>query len=162
ARGYAVLRPNYRGSAGYGNLFLRDVVGHYFHNMHLDVLDGVDYLVKAGIADPERLAVMGASAGAHLTNKLITVTDRFKAAASWGGVANWVSMFAETDTRSGRSVWFGGTPWQKNAPIDIFWANSPIKDAAAVKTPTLLIVGANDTRVPPAQSIEMYRALVAN
>lgn len=162
AAGYAVLRPNYRGSAGYGDAFLRDVVGHYFHQMHLDVLAGVDDVVKRGIADPGRLAVMGSSAGAHLTNKLITVTGRFKAASSWGGVANWVSMFAQTDTRSDRSVWFGGSPWQKDAPVEAFWNNSPIKDVANVTTPTLLIVGENDGRVPPAQSLEMYRGLVAN
>jgi dipeptidyl aminopeptidase/acylaminoacyl peptidase len=162
AKGYAVLRPNYRGSAGYGNAFLRDVVGHYFNQMHLDVLAGIDAVVAKGIADPDRLAVMGSSAGAHLTNKLITVTTRFKAASSWGGVANWVSMFAETDTRSGRSIWFGGTPWEKDAPVDAFWTNSPLKDVSRVKTPTMLIVGENDTRVPPAQSIEMYRGLVAN
>ncbi len=68
--GYAVLRPNYRGSTGYGNAFLRDVVGGYFRNMHLDVMAGVDALVKRGIADPDRLVVMGWSAGGHLTNKL--------------------------------------------------------------------------------------------
>ena len=94
ARGYAVLKPNYRGSTGYGNAFLRDVVGGYFKNMHLDVLAGVDFLIKQGIADPDRLAAMGWSAGGHLTNKLITFTDRFKAASSGAGAANWISMYA--------------------------------------------------------------------
>jgi dipeptidyl aminopeptidase/acylaminoacyl peptidase len=71
-------------------------------------------------------------------------------------------MFAQTDTRMSRSEWFGGTPWQANAPIDVFWNNSPVKDAARVKTPTLLIVGEQDMRVPMMQSVEMYRALRAN
>ncbi len=162
AKGYAVLRPNYRGSTGYGDRFLRDVMGTYFKNMHTDVLAGVDALVRQGIADPDRLAVMGVSAGGHLTNKLITITTRFKAASATAGAANWISMFAQTDTRMSRSGWFGGTPWQPNAPIDVFWNNSPLKDAARVKTPTLLIVGEQDTRVPMMQSVEMYRALRAS
>lgn len=162
AKGYAVLKPNYRGSAGYGNAFLRDVVGGYFRNMHLDVLAGVDALVKQGVADPDRLVVMGWSAGGHLTNKLITYTDRFKAASSGAGAADWTSMYAQTDTRTGRTAWFGGTPWQKNAPIDAYWDASPLKYAANAKTPTLFFVGENDPRVPMPQSVEMYRALKSN
>jgi dipeptidyl aminopeptidase/acylaminoacyl peptidase len=160
ARGYAVLRPNYRGSSGYGNAFYRDVIGgRYFRNMADDVTTGVEALVKQGIADPDRLAVNGWSAGGHLVNKLITMTDRFKAAASGAGVANWLSMYGQTDTRANRTIWFGGTPWQKNAPIAAYWNNSPIKDVANVRTPTLFFVGENDPRVPMPQSIEMYRAL---
>ena len=157
--GYAVLRPNYRGSTGYGNTFYRDVVGGYFKNMHLDVLAGVDALIKRGVADPDRLVAMGWSAGGHLTNKLVTMTTRFKAASAGAGVADWTSMYAQSDARTNRTPWFGGTPWQKNAPIAMFWNHSPLKDAANVKTPTLFFVGENDVRVPLAQSIEMYRAL---
>jgi dipeptidyl aminopeptidase/acylaminoacyl peptidase len=162
AKGYAVLRPNYRGSAGYGSAFMRDVVGGYFKNMHLDVMAGVDAVIRSGIADPDRLAVMGLSAGAHLTNKLITFTTRFKAASSTAGVANWVSLFAESDTRDNRTPWFGGMPWGPNAPVDAFWNNSPIKDASKIRTPTLLMAGENDARVPLPQAIEMFRALTAN
>ena len=154
-----MLRPNYRGSTGYGNAFLRDIIGAYFRNMHLDVMTGVDALVKRGLADPDRLVAMGWSAGGHLTNKLVTTTTRFKAASAGAGMANWTSMYAQTDTRTDRTVWFGGTPWQKNAPIATFWNHSPVKDAANVKTPTLFFVGENDVRVPLSQSIEMYRAL---
>lgn len=161
-RGYAVLRPNYRGSTGYGNAFYRDVVGGYFKNMHLDVLSGVDYLIKRGIADPDRLVAMGWSAGGHLTNKLVTMTTRFKAASAGAGVADWTSMYAQSDARTNRTPWFGGTPWQKNAPVATFWNHSPIKDAANVKTPTLFFVGESDVRVPLAQSVEMYRALKSN
>ncbi len=162
ARGYAVLRPNYRGSAGYGDDFLRDVVGHYFNQMHLDVMAGVDALVSRGTVDADQLGLMGWSAGGHLTNKLITFTDRFKAASSSAGAANWVSFFAQTDTRASRTTWFGGTPWDGTAPFDAFLAQSPIKDAARVRTPTLFIAGQEDARVPLAQSIEMHRALRAN
>ncbi len=159
AKGYAVLRPNYRGSVGYGVAFYRDVVNGYFHNMVPDVMSGVDYLVQKGIADPDKLIVMGWSAGGTLVNKLVTTTDRFKAASSGVGVANWTSLWGQTDNTSFRRTWFDGTPWQKNAPIDAFWNNSPIKDASNVKTPTLFFAGEADIRVPPAQSIEMHRAL---
>jgi len=159
AKGYAVLKPNYRGSTGYGDAFLRDMVGHYFQNAHLDVLAGVDALVARGIADPDRLVKMGWSAGGHMTNKIVTVTDRFKAASSGAGAANWVSMYAQSDVRSYRTPWFGGTPWQADAPIALYWEQSPLHDVSKVKTPTLFLVGERDPRVPMAQSIEMHRAL---
>ena len=162
AKGYAVLRPNYRGSTGYGNDFLRDMVGHYFHQAHLDVLAGVDHVIERGVADPDRLVKMGWSAGGHMTNKLITFTDRFKAASSGAGAGDWVAMYAQSDTRSYRTPWFGGTPWQKDAPIGVYWDNSPLKDVWKVKTPTLFLVGEKDVRVPMPQSVEMYRALKSN
>ena len=161
-KGYVVLRPNYRGSAGYGNAAYRDVVGHYFNNMHLDVIAGVDALVAMGVADPDRLVLMGWSAGAHLTNKLITFTNRFKVASSGAGAADFVSFYAQTDVRANRTAWFGGTPWQKDAPIEAFWSHSPLKDVANVTTPTLFFAGENDARVPLPQSVEMYRALKSN
>jgi dipeptidyl aminopeptidase/acylaminoacyl peptidase len=162
ARGYAVLQPNYRGSTGYGDAFTRDMVGHYFNNSHLDVMAGVDYLVNAGIADPDHLIKMGWSGGGHMTNKLITFTNRFKAASSGAGAADWVSMYAQSDVRSYRTPWFGGTPWQKDAPISVYWDNSPLKYVSNVTTPTIFLVGQNDQRVPEPQSVEMYRALKSN
>jgi dipeptidyl aminopeptidase/acylaminoacyl peptidase len=161
AKGYAVLKPNYRGSTGYGDAFLRDMVGHYFKNAHLDVLAGVDAVVARGVADPDRLIKMGWSAGGHMTNKLVTYTDRFKAASSGAGAANWVSMYAQSDVRSYRTPWFGGTPWQADAPIAVYWEHSPIREISKVKTPTIFIVGDKDPRVPLPQSVEMYRALVS-
>jgi dipeptidyl aminopeptidase/acylaminoacyl peptidase len=158
-KGYAVLKPNYRGSTGYGDAFLRGMVGGYFTQAHLDVMTGVDAVIAMGVADPDRLVKMGASAGGHMTNKLITFTDRFKAASSFAGAANWISMYAQSDTRLRRDLWFGGTPYDANAPFATYWDHSPLKDVAKVKTPTLFIVGENDSRVPLEQSIEMYRGL---
>jgi dipeptidyl aminopeptidase/acylaminoacyl peptidase len=161
-KGYAVLRPNYRGSAGYGTAFYRDPVGHYFNHMQTDILTGVDALIAKGVADPDRLILMGWSAGGHLTNKLITMTDRFKAASAGASAANFISFYAQTDVRYTRTPAFGGTPWQRNAPIDLYWGQSPLKDVANVKTPTLFFVGENDPRVPLPQSLEMWRALKSN
>ena len=97
-----------------------------------------------------------------MTNKIITVTDRFKAAAAGAGAADWVSMYAQSDVRTYRTPWFGGTPWGKDAPISVYWDNSPLKDVWKVKTPTIFLVGQNDVRVPQPQSVEMYRALKSN
>jgi len=105
---------------------------------------------------------MGWSGGGHMTNKIITFTDRFKAASSGAGAANWVAMYAQSDVRSYRTPWFGGTPWQKDAPIDIYWEHSPLKYIANVRTPTIFLVGERDERVPMPQSVEMYRALKTN
>ena len=162
AKGYAVLRPNYRGSTGYGDPFLRDMVKGYFKQAHLDVLAGTDHVIAMGIADPAKLIKMGWSAGGHMTNKIITMTDRYKAASSGAGAANWISMYAQSDIREYRTPWFGGTPWQANAPIDLYWNHSPLKDVAKAKTPTLFLVGEQDPRVPLPQSVEMYRALKSN
>jgi dipeptidyl aminopeptidase/acylaminoacyl peptidase len=161
ARGYAVLDPNYRGSTGYGDAFLRDMVGHYFNQADDDVLAGVDALVARGLADPAKLVAMGWSAGGHMTNWLITQTDRFAAASSGAGAANWISMYGQSDVRSYRTPWFGGTPWQPDAPIASYLASSPITHVSKAKTPTLILVGEKDPRVPMAQSVEMFRALKA-
>ncbi|RPI53616.1 MAG: S9 family peptidase [Acidobacteria bacterium] len=161
ARGYAILRPNYRGSSGYGNAFYREPVGGYFKNSPSDVLAGVDRIVAMGIADPNRLAVTGWSAGGHLVNKLITYTTRFKAAASGAGVANWISLYGVSDTRSDRDLWFGGTLWQKDAPIETYWEHSPLKYVTAARTPALFFIGENDPRVPMSQAMELSRALKA-
>jgi dipeptidyl aminopeptidase/acylaminoacyl peptidase len=162
AKGYFVLKPNYRGSTGYGDDVLRDMVGHYFHESHLDVMAGVDYLIGRGLVDGSRMVKMGWSGGGHMTNKIITFTDRFKAASSGAGAVDWVAMYAQSDVRIYRTPWFGGTPWQEDAPIDLYWGNSPLKDIYKVTTPTLVLVGEKDVRVPPPQSIELYRALKSN
>lgn len=160
-RGFAVLRPNYRGSSGYGSAFYREPVGGYFKQSHLDVLAGVDKVIAMGIADADKVAVMGWSAGGHLVNKLITFTTRFKAASSGAGVANWLSLYGQSDTRSERELWLGGSPWQKNAPISTYWEHSPLKYIATARTPTLFLSGEYDSRVPMAQAVEMHRALKA-
>ncbi len=160
--GYFVFKPNYRGSTGYGDEVLRDMVGHYFHQAHLDVMTGVDHLIDQGLVDGDRMEKMGWSGGGHMTNKIITHTNRFKAASSGAGAVNWISMYAQSDVRIYRTPWFGGTPWQEDAPIDTYWGHSPLKDIYKVTTPTIVLVGENDVRVPPPQSVELYRALKTN
>jgi len=109
-RGYSVLLPNYRGSTGYGDNFVRDMVGHYFNQAHKDIMAGIDSLIEAGIVDSTKLIIRGWSAGGHMTNKLITYTNRFRAASSGAGASNWISMYAQGDTRIQR------IPWEKDTP----------------------------------------------
>ena len=162
AKGYAVLEPNYRGSGGYGSEFERDIMGHFFNNSHLDVIAGADHVIEMGVADGERMVVRGWSSGGYLTNKIITFTDRFKAASSGASAVNWISFYSQSDLRFFRTAYFGGTPWQKDAPADFFWEQSPLSEITNVTTPTLVLVGKEDVRVPAPQSIELYRALESN
>ena len=160
--GYFVLKPNYRGSTGYGDDFLRNMVGNYFDQAHKDVMAGVDHLIDEGLVDGDRMGKMGWSAGGHMTNKIITHTDRFKAASSGAGASNWVSMYGQSDVRIYRTPWFGTTPWEEGANIDQYWQDSPLREVWKVKTPTLFLVGENDARVPMPQSVEMYRGVRHN
>jgi dipeptidyl aminopeptidase/acylaminoacyl peptidase len=160
-RGYFVFKPNYRGSTGYGDAFLRDMVGHYFNQAHKDVMTGVDHLIDEGLVDGERMGKMGWSGGGHMTNKIITWTDRFSAASSGAGASNWISMYGQSDVRVYRTPWFGANPWEEDAPIDVYWEHSPLKYVHQVSTPTLILVGEEDLRVPMPQSVELYRALKA-
>ncbi len=161
-RGYAILKPNYRGSTGYGNEVLRDMVGHYFLHADDDVLTGVDYCVEIGLADPDRLGTLGWSAGGHMTNWLITQTHKFKAASSGAGASNWISMYAQSDVRIYRTPWFLGDPWHADSPLKTYRKHSPIFYVHQAKTPTLIMYGENDRRVPLPQGYEMYRGLKAN
>ena len=150
ANGWFVFKPNYRGSTGYGDEFLRNMIGNYFDQAHKDVMAGVDWLVERGLVDGDRMAKMGWSAGGHMTNKIITYTDRFKAASSGAGAVNWMSMYAQSDVRIYRTPWFGGTPWAEDAPIEQYMADSPLFDLHKVTTPTIVLVGELDARVPDA------------
>ncbi len=158
---YGIFLPNHRGGTGYGDEFMRDMVGRYFRHAHFDILDGIDALVDQGLADPDQLIKMGWSAGGHMTNKLITVTDRFRAASSGAGVADWVSLYGESDARFNRRFWFGGTPWEKDAPLKSYARQSLLNDAWRIETPTLFFVGERDKRVPPTQAVMMHRAAAA-
>ena len=140
-KGYAVLQPNYRGSTGYGDDFLARHGGALFPECASRCTGGRRLSDQDGHRRSRHMVKMGWSGGGHMTNKIITVTTRFKAASSGAGAADWVSMYAQSDVRSYRTPWFGGTPWQKDAPINAYWDNSPLKDVWKVTTPTIFLVG---------------------
>jgi dipeptidyl aminopeptidase/acylaminoacyl peptidase len=156
ARGYAVLAPNYRGSTGYGDKFLTDLVGKENDVEVQDILKGVDALVDKGIADPDRLGVMGWSNGGFLTNCLITKTPRFKAASSGAGIVDAVLEWGANDEPAYVMAFKQGYPWQKP---DNYRRASPSYALGEVRTPTLIHVGGNDERCPPAHGRLLYRAL---
>ena len=96
-----------------------------------------------------------------MVNKLITHTDRFAAASSGAGASDWRSMQGESDIRHHRQFVFGGEPWTRQTPNRQYNRDSPLQDAWKVTTPTLFFVGENDVRVPPTQSILMFRGVRA-
>jgi len=157
AKGYALLSANYHGSTGYGDKFLTDLVGRENDIEVEDILKGVDAMVERGIADPEKIGVMGWSNGGFLTNCLITKSDRFKAASSGAGVLDMVIQWGTEDT-PGHVINYmkGAFPW---ANPEAYRHGSPMYNLDKVKTPTLIHVGGNDARVPPANSRALYRAL---
>jgi len=156
ARGWAVLSPNYRGSTGYGDAFLTELIGRKNDVDVEDILSGVDAMVAQGIADPDRMAVMGWSNGGYLTNCIITKTHRFKAAISGAGVVDTAMQWMIEDT-PGHVVNFSqGLPWARTESMR---KSSPLYDLHKVKTPTLIHVGANDARVPVQHARALFRAL---
>jgi len=154
--GYAVLRPNYRGSSGYGEDF-ENINGDYFPQGYEDIMAGVDHLIAEGIADGDRMGAFGWSAGGHWSNWILVNTDRFKAISSGAGASNWISMYAQTDGQRHRQEYFGGQlPYHD---FDAYWDQSPLKYIVNAKTPTMVHVVKGDPRVPSPQSVELHMAL---
>ncbi|HEY9402446.1 MAG TPA: S9 family peptidase [Pyrinomonadaceae bacterium] len=156
ANGYAVLLPNPRGSTGYGHKFTTANVGDWGGKDYQDLLTGVDELVKSGMADPERLGVMGGSYGGFMTFWVITQTNRFKAAIGHAGISDWYSFHGQSDIPGLMEYGFGGTPWTAR---EVYEKWSPVRYADRVKTPLLITHGEQDRRVPIAQAEQYYRAL---
>ena len=155
--GYAVLKPNYRGSTNYGEKHKTDIVGNYFEPGYNDIMTGVDHLVKQGIVDPNQMGVLGWSAGGHWSNWILTHTDRFKAISSGAGTSNWISMYAQSDVQRNRQFYLGNKlPYDD---FDSYWNQSPIKYIRNAKTPTMIHVVQGDPRVPSPQSVELHMAL---
>jgi dipeptidyl aminopeptidase/acylaminoacyl peptidase len=156
ANGYAVLLPNPRGSTGYGQKFTTANVGDWGGKDYQDLMTGVDELVRMGLADPERLGVMGGSYGGFMTFWVVTQTDRFKAAIGHAGISDWYSFHGQSDIPGLMEYGFGGTPWTAR---EVYEKWSPVRYADRVKTPLMITHGEQDRRVPIAQAEQYYRAL---
>ena len=157
AAGYAVLYTNPRGSTGYGQAFADGIEKTYPASNFDDLMAAVDAAVAMGVADPNNLFVTGGSGGGILTAWIIGKTDRFKAAASQKPVINWTSMALTSDgVPFFGKYWMGSQPWEN---YQAYWARSPLSLMANVKTPTLVVVGAEDYRTPVSESEQLYSAL---
>jgi dipeptidyl aminopeptidase/acylaminoacyl peptidase len=156
ARGYAVLRGNPRGSSGrtleFSNANVMDWGGKDFQ----DLMAGVDHIIDMGVADPDRMAIMGGSYGGFMTFWAVTQTDRFKAAIGHAAISDWFSFYGQTDIPYLLEFGFGGLPWVTK---DVFERWSPIEYAENVVTPLLITHGEGDLRVPIPQADQYYRTL---
>jgi dipeptidyl aminopeptidase/acylaminoacyl peptidase len=156
ARGNAVLRCNPRGSSGYGKPFRYASYKDWGGKDYQDLMAGVDHVIDMGVADPDRLGVMGWSYGGYMTSWTITQTKRFKAASVGGGISNMMSFTATTEIPSYVPDYLGGESWDK---LDLYCARSAMFQVKGVTTPTLIQHGDNDMRVPISQGYELYNAL---
>jgi dipeptidyl aminopeptidase/acylaminoacyl peptidase len=156
SRGYAVLRVNPRGSVGYGGKFRAANVNDWGGGDYRDLMSGVDHVIEIGIADPKRLAVMGWSYGGYMTNWVIGQTTRFKAAATGAGLTNLISMWGTNDIPSTLDDYFSGPAYEQT---ERYVKMSPLFYVKNVTTPTLILHGEVDPRVPTTQGYELYHAL---
>ncbi len=154
--GWLVFQPNYRGSTGYGDKFALQILPALFSLPGKDILEGVDALVKDGIADPNHLTVGGYSYGGYLTNWLITQTTRFQAAVTGAGGVENVAGWGNDDTTADDTLVLGGRPWENPRRYN---DEAAIFQIAKVRTPTHMVAGADDIRVPPLQSYLLEHAL---
>jgi dipeptidyl aminopeptidase/acylaminoacyl peptidase len=155
--GYAVLKPNYRGSTNYGEAHRTGIVGDYFKPGFDDIMSGVDHLIREGIVDSTQMGMLGWSAGGHWSNWTLVSTDRFKAISSGAGTSNWISMYAQSDVQRNRQFYLGDDLPYDN--FDAYWDQSPLKYIRNAKTPTMIHVVEGDPRVPSPQSVELHMAL---
>ncbi len=156
AKGALVLKPNYRGSAGYGEKFRALNVRNLGLGDYQDVISGVDYLIGKGLVDKDRVGAMGWSQGGYISAFITTYSDRFKAVSVGAGISDWMTYYVNTDIHPFTRQYLKATPWEDP---EIYQKTSPISYVNKARTPTLIQHGDQDKRVPPPNAFELYRAL---
>jgi dipeptidyl aminopeptidase/acylaminoacyl peptidase len=156
AKGAVILKPNYRGSAGYGEKFRSLNVRNLGVGDYADVISGVDYLIAQGFVDKDRVGSMGWSEGGYISAFITCFSDRFKAVSVGAGISDWMTYYANTDITPFTRQYLQATPWDDPA---IYAKTSPITYIAKARTPTLIQQGSADKRVPVADSFELRQAL---
>ena len=157
SRGYAVFKPNFRGSLGYGLRFLDANRSDLGGGDMRDILSGVDYLIEEGVADEDQLFVYGVSYGGYMTSWLVGQTNRFQAAVAENAVTDLTMMWTLSDLQSWTEWSFGGRPWEVS---DAMRQHSPLTHAHKVRTPTLILHSANDRRCPLPMGRAFHQALL--
>jgi dipeptidyl aminopeptidase/acylaminoacyl peptidase len=156
--GYAILMPNPRGGCGHGDAFATACRGDVGGADWGDLMAALDAAVEYGVADPDRLGIGGWSQGGFMSAWAVTQTDRFKAAIPGAGPTDWGMMAAMSDMGHFEAALGGSTLWDGPGPhrhAEI----SPLSYARRVTTPTLILHGENDERVPVSQATSFHRAL---
>jgi dipeptidyl aminopeptidase/acylaminoacyl peptidase len=156
AKGALILRPNYRGSAGYGEKFRSLNVRNLGVGDYWDVISGVDYLIAQGIVDRDRVGAMGWSQGGYISAFITCSSDRFKAVSVGAGISDWMTYYVNTDIHPFTRQYLKATPWDD---AEIYQKTSPIFYVKNAKTPTLIQHGELDRRVPIPNAYELRQAL---
>lgn len=157
ARGYVVLYPNPRGSTTYGEEFANIIQYRYPGDDFLDLMAGVDELIKRGWVDGKHMGVTGGSGGGLLTNWAIGHTDRFAAAVAQRDIGDWSAWWYTADFTLFQPTWFRKPPFEDP---QAFRERSPMNFINKVRTPTMFILGDADSRTPPESGgDQMFRAL---
>jgi dipeptidyl aminopeptidase/acylaminoacyl peptidase len=156
--GYAVFLPNPRGGQGHGHTFAASVAGRVGREEWTDILTGIDLLIAQGIADPDRLGIAGGSHGGFMAAWAIGQTQRFRAALVSAGVIDWGMLAATGENGQFEAALGGSTGWSGIGPHP-HDAVSPISFASRIRTPVLILHGAEDTNVPLGQAVYFHRAL---
>ena len=157
--GYVTLMINRRGSTGYGQKFTDEIINDYGGKAYVDVINGVDFVLKKYLyLDGTRTAAVGGSYGGYLADWIATHTGRFKAIISHAGIYDKASMYATEE------LWFEehdtqGTPWTNPESFHKWSPMTYASELGKFKTPTLVIAGEGDYRVPYTQSLEFFSAL---
>ena len=159
-RGVGVLAVNYRGSTGYGRAFREALKGEWGVRDVLDCVNAARYAAEEGLADSDRLAISGGSAGGFAVLAALAFHDEFDAGASYYGVADLRALAEETHKFESR--YLDGLVGPLPEAADVYEARSPVAHAEGITEPLLLLQGGEDEVVPPAQAEAMIDALVAN
>jgi dipeptidyl aminopeptidase/acylaminoacyl peptidase len=155
--GFAVLFPMPRGGAGYGEAGQRAIINAWGEADYRDIMTGVDEMIRRGVADPDRLGVMGASYGGYMTNWIVTQTGRFKAASTDASISDLADAYYLSEGGEYMVEYFK-RPWEN---AESYRSHSPLTWVAKVTTPLLIQHGERDARVPIAGAWKFYRALKA-
>lgn len=155
-KGFIILDVNYRGSSGYGENFRKLNYRNLGIGDYEDVISGVDMLVERGLADNDKVGIMGWSQGGYISAMCATYSDRFKAISVGAGISSWYTYYNNTDIPNFTRHYLGDTPW---VDPEIYARTSPITYIRQACTPTLIQHGDQDVRVPYANARELYRGL---